>query len=141
MSTNPPDWEELPGAAGCTLEACTYRDQLGEFTARGASVFGVSTQRGDEQAAFARAENIAFPLLSDAELALVTALRLPTFRVGSIDRLKRVTLIVGRDRIVRGCLYPIQDITGSVTDVLALLDGFTRQGPQTEPGRDHLLAR
>jgi hypothetical protein len=74
-------------------------------------------------------------------LALVTALRLPTFRVGSIDRLKRVTLIVGRDRIVRGCLYPIQDITGSVTDVLALLDGFTRQGPQTEPGRDHLLAR
>jgi DNA-binding HxlR family transcriptional regulator/peroxiredoxin len=131
MSTNPPDWDELPGAAGCTLEACTYRDRLDEFTARGASVFGVSTQRGDEQAAFARAENIPFPLLSDADLALVTALRLPTFRVGSIDRLKRVTLIVDRDRIVRGCRYPIQDITGSVTDVLALLDSFTQQVPQT----------
>jgi DNA-binding HxlR family transcriptional regulator/peroxiredoxin len=131
VSTNPPYWEQLPGASGCTLEACTYRDQLEEFTARGAAVFGVSTQRCDEQAAFARAENIPFPLLSDAELALVTALRLPTFRVGSLDRLKRVTLIVDRERIVRGCLYPIQDVTGSVTDALALLDGLARQISRT----------
>jgi DNA-binding HxlR family transcriptional regulator/peroxiredoxin len=125
VSTNPPDWDQLPGAAGCTLEACTYRDQLDAFTARGASVFGVSTQRSDEQTAFAQLENIPFPLLSDAELALVTALRLPTFRVGSLDRLKRVTLIVDRERTVRGCLYPIQDITGSVTDALTLLDSFS----------------
>lgn len=131
VSTNPPGWDEVPGAAGCTLESCTYRDQLGEFAARGATVYGVSTQRSDEQAAFARAESIPFPLLSDAELALVTALRLPTFRVGSIDRLKRVTLIVDSDRIVRGCLYPIQDVTGSVTDALALLDSLTRQVPRT----------
>jgi DNA-binding HxlR family transcriptional regulator/alkyl hydroperoxide reductase subunit AhpC len=122
VTTHPPGWDQLPGAAGCTLESCTYRDRLDEFTARGAAVFGVSTQRTDEQAAFAQAEHIQFPLLSDAELALVTALRLPTFRVGSIDRLKRVTLIVDRDRIVRGCLYPIQDVTGSVADTLALLD-------------------
>jgi DNA-binding HxlR family transcriptional regulator/peroxiredoxin len=121
MSTHPPEWDQLPGAAGCTLEACTYRDRLHEFTARGASVFGISTQRSDEQAAFARSENIPFPLLSDTELAFVTALRLPTFRVGSIDRLKRVTLIVDRDRIVRGCLYPIQDVTGSVADAITLL--------------------
>jgi DNA-binding HxlR family transcriptional regulator/peroxiredoxin len=134
VSTNPPGWDQIPGATGCTLESCTYRDQLDEFTARGATVFGVSTQRGDEQAAFARAENIPFPLLSDAELALVTALRLPTFRVGSIDRLKRVTLIVDRDRIVRGCLYPIQDVTGSVEDALALLDSLTQQVPQTAAG-------
>jgi DNA-binding HxlR family transcriptional regulator/peroxiredoxin len=127
VSTNPPGWDQLPGAAGCTLESCTYRDRLDEFSARGASVFGVSTQRSDEQAAFVLAENISFPLLSDADLALVTALRLPTFRVGSLDRLKRVTLIVDRDRIVRGCLYPIQDVTGSVTDALALLDSCVQE--------------
>lgn len=129
--THPPGWDQVPGASGCTLESCTYRDRLPEFTARGASVFGVSTQRPDEQAAFARAERIEFPLLSDAELALVTALRLPTFRAGGLDRLKRVTLVVDRDRIVRGCCYPIPDITGSVGDVLALLDSLTEQVPQT----------
>lgn len=135
VTMHPPGWDQVPGAAGCTLESCTYRDRLDEFTARGATVFGVSTQRTDEQAAFARAEHIQFPLLSDAELALVTALRLPTFRVGSIDRLKRVTLVVDRDRIVRGCLYPIPDVTGSVTDTLALLDTWRgSHGGHTERG-------
>jgi DNA-binding HxlR family transcriptional regulator/peroxiredoxin len=89
VNTHPPGWDQLPGAAGCTLESCTYRDRLDEFTARGATVFGVSTQRPDEQAAFASAENIAFPLLSDAELALVTALRRATIRGGRPHPRKR----------------------------------------------------
>ena len=133
VSTHPPGWDQLAGAAGCTLEACTYRDQLAAFTARGARVLGVSTQRSDEQAAFARSQRIPFPLLSDGELALVTALRLPTFRVGGIDRLKRVTLIVDRERIVRGCLYPIQDVTGSVADALTLLDNFSSDDCRCAP--------
>lgn len=78
----PPGWSEIPGTSGCTLESCTYRDRSAEFTAAGASVRGVSTQRPDEQRAFAEAERLRFPLLSDAELELTAALRLPTFRTG-----------------------------------------------------------
>ncbi|WP_371773895.1 winged helix-turn-helix transcriptional regulator [Streptomyces sp. NBC_01438] len=115
----PPDWAGIPGARGCTLESCTYRDQLAEFTEAGATVHGVSTQRPDEQRAFAEAEGLRFPLLSDAELTLTAALRLPTFRAAGISRLKRLTLVVDRDRTVREALYPITDIEASVRAALA----------------------
>ncbi|MFD0022073.1 winged helix-turn-helix transcriptional regulator [Streptomyces sp. NPDC058382] len=115
----PPDWAGIPGARGCTLESCTYRDQLAEFTAAGATVHGVSTQRPDEQQAFAQAERLRFPLLSDAGLELTAALRLPTFRAAGISRLKRLTLVVDRDRTVRRALYPVTDIEQSVQAALA----------------------
>ncbi|MGC5410937.1 redoxin domain-containing protein, partial [Streptomyces sp. DT225] len=99
--------------------SCTYRDQLADFTAAGASVHGVSTQRPDEQAAFAEAEHVRFPLLSDAGLELTAALRLPTFRAGGIVRAKRLTLVVDRARTVREVLYPVTDIEASVRAALA----------------------
>ncbi|MEW1955103.1 winged helix-turn-helix transcriptional regulator [Terrabacter sp. NPDC080008] len=119
-----PGAEEVPGGVGCTLESCTYRDRLGEFTQLGAAVVGVSTQRPSEQAAFAAANGIRFPLLSDADLELTTALRLPTFRAGGTTRLRRQTLIVDRERIVRATLFPIPDVTGSVEEALRLVRGI-----------------
>ncbi|MFJ4779613.1 winged helix-turn-helix transcriptional regulator [Streptomyces sp. NPDC088762] len=115
----PPGWAGIPGARGCTLESCTYRDQLAEFTAAGATVHGVSTQRPDEQREFAEHEGLRFPLFSDADLALTAALRLPTFRAAGVSRIKRLTLVVGRDRVVREVFYPIGDIEASVQVALA----------------------
>lgn len=117
--TRMPGAAGIPGASGCTLESCTYRDRLAAFAELGAAVRGVSTQRPDEQAAFAAQSRIPFPLLSDADLELAAALRLPTFRAGGTVRLKRLTLVVSHDRVVRDVLYPIADITGSVEDALA----------------------
>jgi DNA-binding HxlR family transcriptional regulator/peroxiredoxin len=116
-----PGADEIPGGVGCTLESCTYRDRLGEFAALGAAVVGISTQRPGEQAAFAMANDIRFPLLSDADLQLTTALRLPTFRAGGTTRLRRQTLIVDHERVVRAALFPIPDVTGSVEDALRLV--------------------
>ncbi|MFI1175787.1 winged helix-turn-helix transcriptional regulator [Streptomyces melanogenes] len=121
----PPGWAGIPGAPGCTLESCTYRDQLAEFTAAGATVHGVSTQRPDEQRAFADKERLRFPLLSDADLTLTAALRLPTFRTAGVSRLKRLTLVVDRDRTVVEALYPITDIEASVR---AALEAVRRAG-------------
>ncbi len=119
--TQLPDADRIPGAPGCTLESCTYRDRLHEFAAYGAAVRGVSTQRPAEQAGFAAAHRIQFPLLSDADLELTMALRLPTFRAAGTVRLKRLTLVVDADRTVRGVLYPVPDVTGSVEDALRLV--------------------
>lgn len=119
-----PGADEIPGGIGCTLESCTYRDRLGEFAALGAAVVGVSTQRPSEQAAFAAVNGIRFPLLSDADLELTTALRLPTFRAGGATRLKRQTLLVDRDRVVRATLFPIPDVTGSVEESLRIVRGL-----------------
>ncbi|MFJ3923540.1 winged helix-turn-helix transcriptional regulator [Streptomyces sp. NPDC090022] len=121
----PPGWARIPGARGCTLESCTYRDQLAAFTAAGATVHGVSTQRPDEQREFAEQEGLRFPLLSDNDLALTAALRLPTFRAAGTSRLKRLTLVIGRDRTVREVIYPVQDIEASVATALAAVRAAT----------------
>ena len=94
--------DEVPAGPGCTLESCTYRDRLADFAGLGARVVGVSTQLPEEQAAFAADNRIQFPLVSDADLALTTALRLPTFRLQGVTRLKRLTLVVDPERVVRG---------------------------------------
>ena len=131
-SSYPVGWGEIPGATGCTLEATTFRDSIGDFAARGADVVGVSTQSPEEQAAFAAKVRLSQPLLSDQGLELAAALRLPTFRAGGRDHLKRLTLIVGADREIRHVLYPIPDPAASVEQALALLD---RAGPRRMPAR------
>ena len=123
-----PGADDIPGGVGCTLESCTYRDRLGELAELGAGVVGVSTQRPAEQAAFAEANGIRFPLASDADLELTTALRLPTFRAGGTTRLRRQTLVVDRDRVVRATIFPIPDVTGSVEDAVGIVRSLRDRG-------------
>lgn len=132
----PPGWSEIPGTPGCTLESCTYRDRLAEFAAAGATVHGVSTQRPDEQRAFAAKERLGFPLLSDADLSLIAALRLPTFRAAGTGRLKRLTLVVDRERVVRSVQYPITDVAGSVDAALETVRRLNQGDPDEDvPGK------
>lgn len=117
----PPDWAEIPGAAGCTLESLTYRTWHSEFAANGATVRGVSTQRPDQLAAFAKHADLPFALLSDTDLALAASLRLPTFRAAGMDRLKRLTLIVDSQRTIRAVQFPVTDPAASVEEALGLI--------------------
>jgi DNA-binding HxlR family transcriptional regulator/peroxiredoxin len=119
----PSGWYDIPGTAGCTLENRLFRDRWPSFVDAGVAVHGVSTQRPDEQAAFAAAESVPYPLLSDVDLALVAALRLPTFRAAQQLRLKRLILVVDGARVVRQVLYPVLDIPAAVEQSLALARG------------------
>jgi DNA-binding HxlR family transcriptional regulator/peroxiredoxin len=118
----PTGWTGIPGATGCTLEATTFRDRIDEFAARGAEVVGVSTQRPEEQAAFASKARLSYTLLSDQQLHLAAALRLPTFHAAGRDHLKRLTLVIDGDRTIRHVLYPITDPVTSIEEALVLLD-------------------
>ncbi|WP_189130407.1 winged helix-turn-helix transcriptional regulator [Wenjunlia tyrosinilytica] len=109
---------DVPGAAGCTLENRLFRDAWPTFERVGAAVVGVSTQEPAEQAAFAAAECVPFPLLSDEHLRLAAALRLPTFRAGQRFRLKRLVLVIDSERVVRRALYPVMDIPSAVDEAL-----------------------
>ena len=57
-------------------------------------MYGLSTQESSYQREAAGRLHLPFALLSDEALALTNALRLPTFRVGSMILLKRLTLII-----------------------------------------------
>ncbi|GAA1156418.1 hypothetical protein GCM10009630_63040 [Kribbella jejuensis] len=110
----PDGWEDIAGTTGCTLENRLFAGRYGEFVDQRIAVRGVSTQRPDEQLAFADAEDIPHLLLSDLDLELAAALRLPTFRAGGYERLKRVVLVVGADRVVQAVRYPVTDIADAV---------------------------
>ncbi|MBF9131106.1 winged helix-turn-helix transcriptional regulator [Plantactinospora sp. S1510] len=117
----PPSWGDIPGAHGCTLESNTYAARAADFTAAGALIHGVSTQRPDQLAAFAAHAELPFPLLSDADGRLAASLLLPTFRAAGTDRLKRATLLLDPAATVRAVQFPVTDPAGSVSEMLRLV--------------------
>ncbi|MEV6501794.1 winged helix-turn-helix transcriptional regulator [Streptomyces prunicolor] len=121
------DWDErIPGVAGCTLENRLFRDAWPDFRRAGVDVRGISTQLPHEQAEFARAEEIPYPLLSDAHHHLGAALRLPTFRGAGRLRHKRLILVVDAERTVRHALFPVDDLPHAVGQSLRLAEDCAR---------------
>ncbi|HEX8099335.1 MAG TPA: peroxiredoxin [Actinomycetota bacterium] len=101
-----PDWDSIPGARGCTPEACGFRDHARELAAFGAAVAGVSTQPTEEQREVVERLELPFPLLSDEDLRMAKALDLPTFDFAGRILLKRLTMIV-REGVVQKVFYPV----------------------------------
>jgi DNA-binding HxlR family transcriptional regulator/peroxiredoxin len=124
----PPDWADIPGATGCTLESTTYRDRHAEFERVGAAVHGLSTQRTDQLGAFAEHARLPFLLLSDEDLTLAAALRLPTFRASGVDRLKRLTMVVDPERTIRAVQFPVTDPMRTVEVALATVTELSTAG-------------
>ena len=73
--------------------------------AAGCRVFGVSTQDTAYQREAAQRLHLPFELLSDADLELTRALRLPTFSVAGQTLIKRLTLVGRRTRGYKVDLY------------------------------------
>src|SRR5215469_3123709 len=121
----PDNWNAIPGAVGCTLENRLFRDAHPQFQASDVAVRGISTQRPDEQASFAKAEGIPFPLLSDMDLHLAAALRLPTFHAGQGLRLKRAILVADRDRLIHRATFPVINIPAAVDSALETARNLT----------------
>lgn len=64
-----------PAAAtpGCTKQACDFRDSLAALQRAGYEVVGISPDPVQKLAAFAAAERLSFPLLSDPDHAVAEA--------------------------------------------------------------------
>jgi thioredoxin-dependent peroxiredoxin len=58
---------------GCTREACGFRDDLGKFDALGVRVVGVSPDKSETHARFAKKYGLSFTLLADVEKRLANA--------------------------------------------------------------------
>jgi len=102
----PPGWNDIPGARGCTPQSCAFRDHHLELQRLSARVFGLSTQSTEYQQEAAQRLHLPFALLSDGGLQFVRALHLPTFEVGEMTLIKRLTLIL-RDGLIAKVFYPV----------------------------------
>ena len=115
-----PDWDQIPGARGCTPHTSGYRDLNGDFTALGVRVYGLSTQDRDYQQEMVERIGVQFPVLSDHELALTRALNLPTMDVAGQTLLKRIAWIA-RDGVITQVFYPVFPPDTNAAQVLAAL--------------------
>ena len=131
---SPDGWDAIPGARGCTPQSCAFRDHYAEMKALGvAAVYGLSTQDTAYQREAAERLHLPFPLLSDERLALTGALKLPTFRVGPMVLLKRLTLII-RDGTVEQVFYPVFPPDRNAGDVVRWLADASAKSRDTAAG-------
>jgi peroxiredoxin Q/BCP len=85
-------------SAGCTVEACHFRDVASDFRAVGAQPVGISHDSVDKQARFAAKHSLGYPLLSDADGTVRE--RFGVKRAMGLAPTKRVTFVIDTDRRV-----------------------------------------
>ncbi len=116
----PENWNKIPGANGCTLQTCKFRDKYDDFIGFNAVPIGISTQSVDYNKEMTNRLKVQFDILSDEKLELKNILNLPTFLVDDKIYLKRLTLIV-EQKMVKKVFYPIYSIDKHVDNVLQWL--------------------
>ena len=88
----------------CTTEMCALRDQAGEFESLNAQVLGISVDPPFAQKAWADANNLNFPVLSDFNRDVVNKFDVALPNLGGLQgyvAANRAVFIVDRDGVVR----------------------------------------
>lgn len=116
----PDGWDQIPGARGCTPEACGFRDHHADLARLDTEVVGVSTQDPAYQNEAATRLRLPFPLLSDPDRRLGRELGLPTFRVDGQVLYRRLTLVIV-DAVIEHVFHPVFPPDGHAGEVLGWL--------------------
>ncbi|MBC7773188.1 MAG: peroxiredoxin [Pyrinomonadaceae bacterium] len=101
------------GSAGCTAEACKFRDEYESFSDLGAEVIGISSDAAHQLQKFAASNRLPFRLLSDAGGKVRKAWGVPKdllFLPG------RVTYVIDRAGIVRHIFRSATNMTKHMTE-------------------------
>ncbi len=115
----PTGWDGIPGARGCTPQSCGFRDHFADLKRLGvAQLFGLSTQDIDYQREAVERLHLPFAILSDADLKLTRALKLPTFEVAGMTLLKRMAWVID-DGVITKVFYPVFPPDKSAEEVVA----------------------
>lgn len=120
-------------SAGCTAEACAFRDSYEAFTEAGATVIGISADSAESHQGFATRHRLPFILLSDED--------------GSVQKLysveksfgllrARTTFIIDREGIVRHVFSSQLNIQKHVNDALDIVQALL-----AEPKAESMLSR
>ncbi|MCC3763769.1 peroxiredoxin [Glycomyces sp. TRM65418] len=109
----------LAMSAGCTAEACHFRDLAAEFQVLGATPVGISRDTVDRQAAFAAEHSLGYPLLSDPDGAVAEAFGARR-RLGIVST-KRKTFVIGEGREVLGAIKSELNMNAHADKALDLL--------------------
>lgn len=84
--------------AGCTAQACSFRDSYEDFLEAGAQVVGVSMDTAADHESFASNHRLPFPLIADTDRSLAEAYGV-SLAMGLLPG--RVTFVIDRAGVVR----------------------------------------
>jgi peroxiredoxin len=116
-----PHWDQIPGARGCTPQACAFREHYAELAAYGVRhLFGLSTQSSVYQREARDRLHLPFDLISDHGLTLTRALDLPTLVVADETLIQRMAWVID-DGVITKVFYPVFPPDRNAQDVLIWL--------------------
>jgi peroxiredoxin Q/BCP len=104
--------------AGCTAEACSFRDSYEVFKQAGAEVIGVSSDSEETQQQFASKHKLPFILLSDKGGTLRKLYGVPT-TLGILPG--RVTYVIDKEGIVRHIFSDQLNATRHIDEALKVV--------------------
>tara|TARA_Y100001970_G_scaffold249807_1_gene320804 strand:+ start:2448 stop:3002 length:555 start_codon:yes stop_codon:yes gene_type:complete len=116
----PKDWNLIPGASGCTLQNCSFRDHYDEIISLNAIPIGISTQSVEDLKEMSIRLSIPYDILSDINLNFQKSLNLPTFTIENKTYIKRLTLIIEKT-FIKKIFYPINMPEKHINEVIKWL--------------------
>jgi peroxiredoxin len=108
---------------GCTVEACSFRDNLEAVRALDAQVVGISADSTGSHQKFIAKQSLNFPLLSDPGNTVTKAYgvyKKKSLYGREFMGIERTTLIVGRDGVIKQ-VFPKVKVNGHIDEILAAL--------------------
>src|SRR5208283_839384 len=108
---------------GCTVEACSFRDNIAPITALGAKVVGISVDSSDSHARFAAKHGLNFPLLADPGnkvCKLYGVYKMKSLYGREFMGIERTTFAIDKSGVVRR-VFPKVKVNGHTEEVIAAL--------------------
>lgn len=106
--------------AGCTQQACSYRDNYAEIERLGAVLLGVSTDGMGRHLEFAQAYSLPYPLISDPDGSIIRRYGAERFG-GKFLGTRRVTYVIDKEGIIRLVAHHEMLIGRHVKEILETL--------------------
>ncbi len=107
--------------AGCTKEACTFRDNWDKVTALGAMVVGVSSDSPETHSRFKKEHGLQFTLVSDEDKKIRKL-----YGVESRFIPPRVTFVIDKQGKIRNIFNSQVNVTKHIEESLGTLEGISK---------------
>jgi peroxiredoxin Q/BCP len=113
--------------AGCTKEACAFRDAAADYAKKGITIFAVSRDSDTSHKGFRDHYQLKFPMVADTSGAVQKSFGVPSVAPG-VDIASRVTFLVGPDgKIAR--VWPKVDPVANAKEVLDAVAALSSKHP------------
>lgn len=109
----------------CTLEARQFCEQEPEWSSRGATVIGISTDAPETQRQFAKSVGAPYPMIGDEDRSITRSFGVMWPLVGIA---RRVTVIIDGDGVVAGVLHHELSASKHISGTIATLDRLALEG-------------